>query len=212
MSIDLTAEAVAGLRPAELISALEGASPDDPALRSADVNAIAEGVDPRKLTEGEFADLLAALGALADAGAPLDLAAMGATNFARLVSRASKGQLDEAFARPAVRGRVLDEVFRRMERHFRPERAGATRAVVHFALTGPEEDHYQVVVEDERCSIAKGFDREPRAVVTAAPTDFVKLATGNASAPVLFMTGKLKVRGDLGLAAGFMGLFDIPRG
>ena len=47
--------------------------------------------------------------------------------------------------------------------------------------------------------------------MTLTPADFLKLATGNASAPVLFMTGKLKVKGDLGFAAGFMSLFNIPK-
>jgi putative sterol carrier protein len=106
-------------------------------------------------------------------------------------------------------------VFRRMEVHFRSERAGATRAVVHFHLTGgfgeSGLDTYETVIEDARCTINKGETREGRASVTLSPVEFLKLATGNASAPVLFMTGKLKVKGDLGFAAGFMSLFNIPK-
>ncbi len=33
----------------------------------------------------------------------------------------------------------------------------------------------------------------------------------DASAPVLFMTGKLKIRGDLAFAAGLTGYFHLPR-
>ncbi|MEU5690699.1 SCP2 sterol-binding domain-containing protein [Actinosynnema sp. NPDC020468] len=211
MTIDLTTEAIAKLSPAELISTLRQVSPDDPALTGVDIDVIARGIDPRKLGRDEFADLLGALGDLADGGADLDLARMDPQNFARIISRASKDQVEAVTARPGLRTRVLDEVFRRMEVHFRTDRAGATRAVVHFKVTGSSEDLYEAIIADATCVINKEATREPRAVVTLGPVEFLKLATGNASAPVLFMTGKLKVKGDLGFAAGFMSLFDIPK-
>ncbi|WP_447004870.1 SCP2 sterol-binding domain-containing protein [Saccharothrix isguenensis] len=213
MTIDLTTEAVAKLGPRELISTLQQVDPGDPALKDVDIDVIARGIDPKKLGQDEFADLLEALGVLADGGADLDLAKMDAQNFARIISRASKEQVEAVTSRPGLRERVLDEVFRRMEAHFRTDRAGATRAVVHFRLTGgaSSEDVYEAVIEDATCTINKGETREPRATVTLGPVEFLKLATGNASAPVLFMTGKLKVKGDLGFAAGFMTLFDIPK-
>ncbi|WP_309109885.1 SCP2 sterol-binding domain-containing protein [Saccharothrix sp.] len=210
---NLTTEAIAKLSPKDLIKALQQVDPADPALRELDIDVIARGIDPKKLGQDEFADLLGTLGDLADAGADLDLAKMDPQNFARIVSRASKEQIEAVTARPGLRERVLDEVFRRMEVHFRTDRAGATRAVVHFRLTGGAsgDDVYEAVIEDASCTINKGATRESRATVTLGPVEFLKLATGNASAPVLFMTGKLKVKGDLGFAAGFMSLFDIPK-
>ncbi|MCS7480749.1 SCP2 sterol-binding domain-containing protein [Umezawaea endophytica] len=210
MTIDLTTEAIAKLSPSELISTLKQIDPADPASKDVDIDVIAMGVDPKKLGKDEFADLLAAFG-----DADLDLAKLDPQNFARIVSRASKDQIEAVTGRPGLRERVLDEVFRRMESHFRGERAGATRAVVHFHLTGgfgeTGLDTYEAVIEDATCTINKGETREPRASVTLSPVEFLKLATGNASAPVLFMTGKLKVKGDLGFAAGFMSLFTIPK-
>ncbi|MFI9811012.1 SCP2 sterol-binding domain-containing protein [Saccharothrix variisporea] len=211
---NLTTEAIAKLSPKALIAALRQADPADPALRDLDIDVIARGIDPAKLGKDEFADLLGVLGDLADRGADLDLAKMDPHNFARIISRASKDQIDAVTSRTGLRERVLDEVFRRMEVHFRTDRAGATRAVVHFRLTGGaggSEDVYEAVIEDGTCTINKGATRESRATVTLGPVEFLKLATGNASAPVLFMTGKLKVKGDLGFAAGFMSLFDIPK-
>ncbi|MEU4739181.1 SCP2 sterol-binding domain-containing protein [Actinosynnema sp. NPDC023658] len=213
MTIDLTTEAIAKLSPPELISTLKQVDPADPALKGVDIDVIARGIDPKKLGRDEFADLLDALGALADGGADLDLAKMDPQNFARIISRASKEQVEAVTSRPGLRERVLDEVFRRMEVHLRSDRAGATRAVVHFGLTGGSDgdDVYEVIIENAACTINKGATRDPRATVTLGPVEFLKLATGNASAPVLFMTGKLKVKGDLGFAAGFMSLFNIPK-
>jgi len=169
-------------------------------------------LDPKKISKDEFVTLLSAFTEAANDGTQLDLSAMPPQDFARIISRASKEQIDAVMAVPELRGPILDEVFRRMEVHFRTERAGSTRAVVHFRLiNGDDFDRYQVRIDDGACAITKNGEDEPRATVTLAPIEFLKLATGNASAPVLFMTGKLKVKGDLGFAAGFMSLFDIPK-
>ena len=86
------------------------------------------------------------------------------------------------------------------------DKMGVTRTNGIEGLPGVE-----AIIENATCTINKGVTREARAIVTLTPADFLKLATGNASAPVLFMTGKLKVKGDLGFAAGFMSLFNIPK-
>ena len=169
-------------------------------------------IDPKKLGKDEFVALLSSFTEAAEGGTEFDLSAMPPQDFARIISRASKEQIEAVMAAPALRGPILDEVFRRMEVHFRTERAGSTRAIVHFRLIdGDDFDRYQVAINDGSCAITKDGQDEPRATVTLAPLEFLKLATGNASAPVLFMTGKLKVKGDLGFAAGFMSLFDIPK-
>lgn len=47
--------------------------------------------------------------------------------------------------------------------------------------------------------------------IMVSPVDFLKLASGNSSAPTMFLTGKIKVAGDLGFAAGLTKLFQIPK-
>lgn len=172
-------------------------------------------VDPRKISKDEFVGLLSAASEIANSGHAVDLSQMDPQKFAQLISRASKDQIEAVMDRPELRVKILDEVFRRMEEHFRPERAGSTKAVAHFRLTGGagEEgyDRYELVIENETCSVNKDNAREARVTITLAPVEFLKLTTGNASAPVLFMTGKLKVKGDLGFAAGFMNLFNVPK-
>lgn len=41
--------------------------------------------------------------------------------------------------------------------------------------------------------------------------DFARLVSGNATGTALFMTRRLKVAGDLGLAASLVRYFDIPK-
>ena len=41
--------------------------------------------------------------------------------------------------------------------------------------------------------------------------DFLQLISGGANPMMMFMTGKLKAKGDLGLAANLANLFDLPK-
>jgi putative sterol carrier protein len=40
--------------------------------------------------------------------------------------------------------------------------------------------------------------------------DFLRLVTGNASGPMMFMSGKLKIEGDLMFSAQIQSMFAIP--
>jgi putative sterol carrier protein len=186
--------------------------------RVADENVVEllKGLDPRKVGKDRFVSLLAELDQQAAAGGQVDLSDLDAATFARLITRASADQLQGVLARPELRVRVLDEIFRRMGEHLRSDRATHTSAVVHWRLTGGTGDggydRYETVIEHGTCVSHRDRTREPRVTITAHPADFLRLITRNASGPVLFMTGKVKINGDLGFAAGLTSLFDLPRG
>jgi putative sterol carrier protein len=55
-----------------------------------------------------------------------------------------------------------------------------------------------------------GAADSPTVTYEIDPLDFIKLITGNASGPKLFLFGKLKIRGDLVLGARMQTLFSIP--
>jgi SCP-2 sterol transfer family len=211
---DLSAAALARLSPDRLVDLLDGVTPDHPGLADLDINTIGEVVDPKKLGRDQFVRLLAILDRLAGLGAKVDLSRMDARTFARLITRASTDQVKGILARPELRTRVLNEIFRRMGDHLRADRAAHTRAVVHWRLTGGTGDggydRYETVIENGVCELHHESTRDPRVTITVHPVDFLRLITNNASGPVLFMTGKLKIKGDLGFAAGLTSLFDIP--
>lgn len=173
-------------------------------------------LDPKRVGEQELAELLEKVtdAASGDAATPGSLGVLGAQDFSRLIKRASTAQLDAVVQRPALRELVLDEVFRRMSEHYKADR---TEAVVRWrigALKGGEDDRtarYECVLSGGTCQVRKETQDEPRVTIMIPPVEFLKLASGNASAPTLFMTGKLKVAGDVGFAAGLTKLFQIPQ-
>jgi putative sterol carrier protein len=213
--VDLTGDAIGKLSPSQLVELLRQVDPATDHLEQVDIDAIGRAIDPTRLSGGEFRTLLEQVDRLAGAGAGVDLSRMGAQTFARLIGRASKEQLTEVLAKPELRARILGEIFRRMREHLRAEKAGSVAAVVHWRFadgSGADGyDRYETVIDHGECATSDDQTRPARVTITIGPYDFLRLITSNASAPVLFMTGKLKVRGDLAFAASMMGLFDLPR-
>ena len=113
-----------------------------------------------------------------------------------------------------ARGVVLDEIFKRMGEHLRPETARGVDAVVHWkVLERPDggHDHYELVIKDGQAAVSDSPKHEPRVTFAVGAVDFLKLVTGNANGPILFTTGKLKISGDLVFAAQIAGMFRIPK-
>jgi hypothetical protein len=112
------------------------------------------------------------------------------------------------------RDAVIDGIFERMPDVFRADRAAALDVVAHWHVTGtPEgsENVYQVHVAGGRCTVTRSAGDSPKLTLRLNAVDFIRMATGNANARALFLRGRLKARGDLGLVNKFPSLFDVPR-
>lgn len=136
-----------------------------------------------------------------------------AGQLAQLVAGADDAQLAEGMADAEGRKTILDEIFRRMSEHVNADAATAIEAVIHFKILdrpGGGHDHYEVVVENGAVQTTDSPGREPRVSFSLGAVDFLRLASGNVAGPALFMSGKLKIEGDLMFAAQVTGLFQVP--
>ena len=134
--------------------------------------------------------------------------------FAAMVKSASKDQLEAAMTGDQ-RGKILDAIFSRFPQQFRADRAGGTNAVIHWNIAGRPDggtDTYEVNIADGTCTVSPTPQADPKLTVTVGGVDFLNLISGNGNPMMMFMTGKLKAKGDLGLAANLANLFDLPRG
>jgi putative sterol carrier protein len=135
-----------------------------------------------------------------------------AQQYAALVAGASDDDLERGMAEN--RDLILDQVFNRMAEHFRADKAGDLDAVIEWRIRGRADggkDRWQLAIRDGACSVVRNGDEDPTVTLTIGPVEFVKLITGNANGPMMFTFGKLKVRGDLLLAARIQSFFEVPR-
>ena len=144
---------------------------------------------------------------------PESFASIGPKEFAQLVKSTPDAKIAEVMQSDS-RGKILDEVFNRMPTLFRPEKAGNTTAVIHWIITGGAggaSDTYETVIENGACTVTNQPAREPKLAMTLDPVTFLKVVSGDGNPMMMFMTGKIKAKGDLGLAANIAKLFDIPK-
>ena len=112
-----------------------------------------------------------------------------------------------------LRGFWLRRIFAAMPRQLDPARAHGVQAVIDYRIRGRRDgghDRWQAVIADGRCVTTPDGDRPPDVSLAVDPVPFLKLVSGHATGPELFMTGKLSVDGDLSLAAQLPTLFRIP--
>ena len=139
-------------------------------------------------------------------------AAVRTEQFVALVREASDAQLEEGFREN--REVLLEEIFRRMPEQFDAERGGDVEAVIEWQITRPEgePDRWQLDIRDGRCICTRGGDAEPDVSYRLGPLDFVKLIPGVDQGSRMFVFGRLRIRGDLMLAARMQSWFRMPRG
>jgi putative sterol carrier protein len=116
--------------------------------------------------------------------------------------------MSSRFRRP-----LLDVIFRQMPRHLVREQARTVDAIVDWRIRGGRAgrvDRYQIAIRDGRCRVNRNPIESPRATIEVDAVDFLRLAAGLAQGPELFMSGKLKIDGDLMFTASLPSLFRIP--
>jgi len=107
---------------------------------------------------------------------------------------------------------VLGQVFAGMAESFNPAKAAGQQATVQYEISSPTGTHeWAMRIADGNCEVEEGRAESPRVTIRMALGDFLRLITGQANGMQLFMTGKLKVSGDLFFAQTYQSWFDRPQ-
>jgi putative sterol carrier protein len=92
------------------------------------------------------------------------------------------------------------EVFDEMPGRFLPDKAKSISVVIQFDLSGENGGQWYVTVVDGACTTSEGAAENPKTTITMDATDFVAMISGEANGLQLFMSGKIKLKGDMMLA------------
>ncbi len=102
------------------------------------------------------------------------------------------------------------EIIEAMPNAFVPERAKGLKATYQFELTGEGGGNWVIEIADQQCQVREEVAAEPDATISLAAADYVALVKGELDAMGAFMRGKLKVKGNIGLAMKALNLFQHP--
>ncbi len=79
----------------------------------------------------------------------------------------------------------------------KPEKIAGMKCVYQFRVGNAA---YRVALDEGKAGVAAGEAVSPNCTVTMAEPDFLDLISGKLNGQMAFLTGKLKVAGDMGLA------------
>src|SRR5438093_11560669 len=92
------------------------------------------------------------------------------------------------------------EVFDSMRSSFQPAEAKGVHARYQWELSGPIGGQWWIEVNDGTCRMGKGKIPDPNVTFIAKDKDWVAICHDQLSGTWAYLTGRLKVRGDQGVA------------
>ena len=104
---------------------------------------------------------------------------------------------------------TVSETFDAMASRFKADRAAGTNAVIQYDIGGEGGGTWHAVVKDGACTVAPGPGTNPSLTLQMAAQDWLDMTSGKANGQMLFMSGKLKLKGDMGLAMKLGSMFSV---
>ena len=103
---------------------------------------------------------------------------------------------------------ALDQIFAAMQERFLPDKAAGQSAVIGWEITAPDGVRkYQVKVDNGTCAVTKDGTDAARVTLGLSLPDFMRFIAGQLDGMQAFMSGKLKLQGDMMFAQALQAWF-----
>ncbi len=104
---------------------------------------------------------------------------------------------------------TIQQVMENTPKVFQPAAAEGVNAVVQFHFTGAEASDWVLTIAEGQCTTQPGQHDSPTMTMTIDSQDYLDIISGKLNAMSAFMQGKVKVKGDMGLAMKFPTFFKM---
>ena len=133
---------------------------------------------------------------------------IGREGLAQLLEGRSDEEINE-FATQAGVDTLLGQVFEGMCAAFVPERAAGQTAIAQWDISSPDGTHtVQVKMAEGQCTATPGAGESPRVTLGLTLPDFLRFVSGQLDGMQAFMSGKLKLSGDMMFATTMQNWFN----
>ena len=103
----------------------------------------------------------------------------------------------------------VKEVFTKMPEVFRPSAGKGMDVVFQFNITGEGGGNWNVTIKDEACQVQEGTHDSPTVTLTMSAETWLGIVNKSLSGMQAFMSGQLKVTGDMMLSQRIEQLFPL---
>jgi len=102
------------------------------------------------------------------------------------------------------------EIFDAMPGSLSADAAKGMNATIQFNLSGDNGGQWYVAIKDGKADVSKGTAPSANMTLSMSAQDYVDMTMGKLNGQMAFMSGKLKISGDMGLAMKMQSLFKRP--
>ena len=102
------------------------------------------------------------------------------------------------------------EIFDEMPKNVNADAAKGMNSTIQFNLAGDGGGQWYVAIKDGKAEVGKGTAPSPNMTLSMTAQDYVDMIMGKLNGQMAFMSGKLKISGDMGLAMKMQNLFKRP--
>ncbi|HEV2239175.1 MAG TPA: SCP2 sterol-binding domain-containing protein [Ktedonobacterales bacterium] len=102
----------------------------------------------------------------------------------------------------------IPESFAGLQSQFKPEKAVGVNKTIQFNFTGREAGTWALSVSGGAVQYHEGAADSPSTTVTVDSDDWLKILRRELDATMAFMSGKLKIAGDMSVMLAFQGWFS----
>ncbi len=103
---------------------------------------------------------------------------------------------------------TVKDTFDQMPSRFRADRAAGTNATIQYDISGEGGGTWNAIIKDGTCTVSAGPATTPNLTLQVGAQDWIDMSSGKQNPQMLFMSGKLKLKGDMGLAMKLGSLFQ----
>lgn len=102
----------------------------------------------------------------------------------------------------------IKSIFPEMVNRLVPEKANGIDALIQFDLSGDNGGLFWVKVENGTAESGEGSVDNPTMTLKASADDWFAVSTGQMNAMQAFMSGKIKIQGDMSIAMKMQTMFS----
>ena len=103
-----------------------------------------------------------------------------------------------------------EDIFKEMPNSLNADAAKGMNSTIQFNLSGDNGGQWSVTIKDGKAEVTKGTASSPNMTLSMSSSDYVDMTMGKLNGQMAFMSGKLKISGDMGLAMKLQSLFERP--
>ena len=104
---------------------------------------------------------------------------------------------------------TVKETFDQMASRFKAANAAGVNKTIQYEIGGDGGGTWHAVIKDGACTVQPGPAAAADLTVTMAGQDWLDMVGGKLNGQMAFMSGKLKLKGDMGLAMKLGSLFQV---